>query len=127
MHFTVECKRLIKMIEAVRRKAPGQKRRDKNLQLFACSARVFVSANGVTAGEEGLVRADGCCNLPLDQFLSILKSYAHKPNLTIEADERSLRHFTTTLSVSGYTKSVKPPADFIVGKVTDTWVSGGDK
>lgn len=125
MHFTVEHKRLVKMIEAVRRKMPGQKRKDKHLHIFACAARVFVTANGVTAGEEALVLADGGCNLALEPFLGILKTYANKPNVTIQADEHSLRLFTTTHSASGYTKTVNPPADFIVGKVTDLSVGSG--
>ncbi len=34
MHFTVERKRLVKMIEAVQKKMPGQNRREKTLHLF---------------------------------------------------------------------------------------------
>jgi hypothetical protein len=119
MHFTVERKRLVKMIEAVQKKMPGQKRREKTLHLFACSARAFVSANGVTAGKEALVFEDGGCDLKLDLFLSILKTYADKPNITIQADERSLRLFTTTIPISNYSKTVVPPAEFVVGHVTD--------
>jgi hypothetical protein len=44
MHFTIERKRLIKMLEAVRRKLPGQKKKDKEVRLFACAAYVFVEA-----------------------------------------------------------------------------------
>src|SRR5687768_15310473 len=61
MHFTVERARLVKMLESVRRKLPGQKMKDKDVRLFACSARVFVEANGVTAGAEALVLRDGGC------------------------------------------------------------------
>lgn len=126
MHFTIERKRLVKMLESVRRKLPGQKKKDKEVRLYACAARVFVEANGVTAGEEALVLRDGGCRQPLEQFLALVKSYPDKEHMTIEADERALRMFTSTVSVSGYTRDVKPPAEFVVGKVTDTWVSGAN-
>ena len=70
---------------------------------------------------------DGCCRQPLEQFLELVKSYAEKEQVTIQADERALRMFTSTRSVSGFTCDVKPPADFIVGRVTDTWVSGANQ
>ncbi len=127
MHFTVDRKRLVKMLEAVRRKLPGVKKKDKNVRIYACAARVFVEANGVTAGEEALVFRDGGCHQPLEQFLMLLKSYSPKENVTIEADERVLRLFTSTVNVSDYTADVKPPAHFVVGQVADTWVSGGKK
>jgi hypothetical protein len=127
MHFTIERKRLVKMLESVRKKAPGQKKKAKEVRIFACAARVFVEANGVTAGEEALVFRDGGCLQPLDQFLALVKSYTNKENVTIEADDRSLRMFTSTVGVSDYRPDVKPPADFIVGSVTDTWVARGDK
>lgn len=57
----------------------------------------------------------------------LLKSYSNKENVTIEADGRTLKLFTSTVGVSGYTPDVKPPAKFFVGQVTDTWVSGGEK
>ena len=56
MHFTIERKRLVKMLQSVRLKLPGQKKQDKTVRLYACVARVFVEANGVTAGEEALHR-----------------------------------------------------------------------
>lgn len=127
MHFTIELKRLIKMIETVRRKLPGQKKKDKFLRLYACAARVFVEANGVTAGEEALVLRDGGCRQLLEQFLALLKTYSDKENVTIDADEKSLRVFTSTLPVIDFTRDVQPPADFVVGRVTDTWVASGDK
>jgi hypothetical protein len=46
MRFTIERKRLVKMLESVRRKLPGQKKKDKEVRLYACAARVFVEANG---------------------------------------------------------------------------------
>lgn len=124
MQFTIELKRLIKMTESVRRKLPGQKKKDKHVRLYACAARVFVEANGVTAGEEALVLRDGGCRQPLEQFLALLKSYSTKENVTIEADEKSLRLFTSTVPNFDFTPDVKPPADFVVGKVTDAWITG---
>src|ERR1035437_733428 len=124
MHFTIDRKRLGKMLESVRRKLPGVKKKDKDVRIYACSARVFVEANGVTTGEEALVFRDGGCTQPMERFLILLKSYAPKENVTIEADERALKLFNSTLNNSGYTPDVKPPAKFFVGQVTDTWVSG---
>ena len=123
MHFTIDRKRLVKMIESVRRKLPGAKKRDKDVRIYACAARVFVEANGVTAGEEALVLRDGGCTQPMEQFLMLLKSYSTKENVTIEADERTLKLFNSTLNNSGYTADVKPPAHFVVGQITDTWVT----
>ncbi len=124
MHFTIERARLVKMLESVRRKLPGQKMKDKDVRVFACAARVFVEANRVTAGAESLELRDGGCLPLLEQFLALIKSYPDKKNVTIEADRRALRMFTSTRSISGFTTEVKPPSNFVVGKVTDTWVSG---
>ena len=102
MHFTIDRKRLVKMLEIVRRKLPGAKKKNKDVRIYACAARVFVEANGMTAGEESLVFQDGGCILPLERFLMLLKSYSTKENVTIEANERALKMFTTTVGVSGY-------------------------
>src|ERR1019366_2568782 len=127
MHFTIERKRLVKMLESVRRKLPGAKKMDKNVRIYACAARVFVEANTLTADEEALVLRDGSCTQPMEQFLMLLKSYSTKENVTIEPDERTLKLFNSTLNNSGYTQDVKPPAKFFVGQVTDTWVAADDK
>jgi hypothetical protein len=37
MHFTIEHKRLVKMLKSVRRKLPGQKKKDKEVRLYACA------------------------------------------------------------------------------------------
>ena len=123
MHFTIERKRLIKMLEHVRRKLPGQKGKDKNVRLYACAARVFVEANSVTAGEESLVLEDGGCLFPLETFLALLRTYPKKKNVTIQADATGLRLFTTTMPVFSYTKNMQAPADFFVGSVNDEWVA----
>jgi hypothetical protein len=113
------------MLAQVRQKRPGVKKKSRTVRLYACAARVFVESNAITAGEESLVLADGGCTLLLEQFVAILKSYRGKLNVTIQADQHSLCLFTTTLPISGYTKTVQPPAAFVVGRVTDMWVAGG--
>jgi hypothetical protein len=40
MHFTIERKRLVKMLESLRRKLPGAKKKDKDVRIYACAARV---------------------------------------------------------------------------------------
>ena len=65
----VERAALVKMLQCVGTKAPAQKRRDKQIRLFACAARVFVEANETVAGTEALVFADGTCILQHDIFL----------------------------------------------------------
>lgn len=119
MKFTVERATLVKMLELVGRKAPTQKRRDKQVRLSACAARVFVEANQSTAGIEALVFADGRCVLAHDTFLKLLKSYAPKPNVTMDADERAIRFFSTTLPATSYSAAVTPPGTFKVFPVTD--------
>ena len=118
MHFTVDYKRLVKMIETVNRKMPGAKK-DKEVIIYACAARVFVEANGVTAGEEALVFRDGGCRQSIKEFLFLLKSYAPKKNVTIEADEDRFKFFNTSVGVFCYWPDPKPPAHFVVGRVTD--------
>ena len=38
------------MLEAVRRNLPGRKGKDEDFRIYACVARVFVAANGMTIG-----------------------------------------------------------------------------
>lgn len=115
------------MLKQVREKRPGKKKIARPVRLYACAARVFVETDSVTAGEEALVFTDGGCMLLLEQFIAILETYAGKANVTIQVDEKSLRMFSTALPVSNYTNNVKPPAHFVVGRVTDTWVSGQNR
>jgi hypothetical protein len=122
MHFTVDYKRLVKMIEIVRRKLPGAKKKDVGIRIYACAARVFVEANGVIAGEEALVFRDGGCNQNLEGFFNVLKSYGPKKNVTIEATDKNLKLFNSTFEVWCYWPNPKPPAKFIVGRVTDLGV-----
>ena len=124
MNFTIERKRLIKTIEHVRRELPGQKKKEKEMRLYVCAARVFVEANGITVGEETLVVREGGCRQPVEHFLSLLKSYPDKQHATVDADERALRLFSSTQPVSEFSREVKPPAKFVVGRITDTWAAG---
>jgi len=129
MHFTIDRKRLIKMIEIVRRSRPGTRTRPsaRVMRIYAWASRVFVEANGMTAGEETMVLRDGGCTQPIKRFRALLKSYSSKENVTVEADGWVLKMFRSTVSVTGYTPDVKLPADFIVGSVTDTWVSSASQ
>jgi hypothetical protein len=125
MHFTIERKRLIKMLQVLHKNRPGTRKNAKELRLYACAARVFVEANDVTAGEETLVYEDGGCVVPLLMFTELLKSYSKKENVTVKADEKAMRIFTSTVPITGFTKDVSPPSRFMVWQVTDTWVVGG--
>lgn len=127
MHFTVERKRLVKMLEVLHKNRPGTRKNAKVVRRYACAARVFVEANDVTAGEETLVYEDGGCVIPLKMFTALLKAYPDKENVTIKADKKALTVFTSILPVIGFTADVTPPAKFFVGRVTDTWVAGGGK
>ena len=95
------------------------------MRIYACASRVFVEANGMTAGEETMVLQDGGCTLSIKPFLALLKCHPRKENVTIETDKWVLTMYTHAIAVNRYTADVKPPADFIVGRVTDAWVSGG--
>ncbi|MSR67187.1 MAG: hypothetical protein EXS24_07440 [Pedosphaera sp.] len=119
MRFTLELPALIKMVQQAGKKMPGQKRADQTLRLYACAARVFVESNQTVAGMEALVLKDGGCTLPREVFLKLLKSYAPKPHITIEADERTVRFGSTTLNSVGYSPTATPPGHFQVFPVTD--------
>ena len=127
MKFTVERSTLIKMLQLVGRKMPAQKRRDQQVRLSAWAARVFVEANQSTGGVEALVLQEGTCLLPHDVFVKLLKSYAPKENITVEAGERAIKFGSTTLPVSGFSSTVTPPGQFQVFAVTDTWVASGSQ
>lgn len=127
MHFTIERKRLIKMLQVLHKNRPGLRNNAKEVRLYACAVRVFVEANDVTAGEETLVYEDGSCVLPLAMFTALLKAYPDKENVTIKADKKALSLFTSTIPITGFTVNVQPPAQFFVGRVTDTWVAGGSQ
>jgi hypothetical protein len=69
MHFTIDRRRFIKMLESVWRKLPNQKGKQREVRIYSCAARVFVEANGVTAGEEALVLEEGSCFQSMEPFL----------------------------------------------------------
>ena len=73
-----------------------------------------------------MVLRDGGCLLPVKRFLVVLKWYSKKENVTIEADGRVLKMFRSILKITDYTADVKPPADFVVGRVTDTNIDGSE-
>lgn len=119
MKFTVERAALVKMLELVGKKMPGQKRRDKTVRLSACAARVFVEGNDSTAGVEAMVLEDGTCVLPHDLFAKLLKSYTPRANLIFEATETAIRFGSTSLPISGYSRAVTPPGKFQMMAVTN--------
>jgi len=119
MKFTLELPALIRMVQQVGKKMPGQKRADVSLRLYACAARVFVESNKTVAGMEALVLEEGGCTLSREAFLKLLKSYAPEPHITIEADERTVRFGSTTLNYAAYSPTATPPAQFQVFPVTD--------
>ena len=123
MKFTVEQKALLKMLKLVGKKMPYAKRSDPVVRLSACAARVFVEANESVAGVEALVFEDGTCTVPREHFTDLIKSYRHKRNLTIEANERVIEVASSQRSVLSYSAKVKPPARLQVFPVTDTWVA----
>ena len=112
MKFTVERKLLVKMLQCIGKKHPTQTRRDEQVLLSACAARVFVEANQTTAGTETLVFEDGTCFLQQKMFLQVLKTYKTKPDVTIEADGRTLRFFSTTLEITDFSHTVTAPGKF---------------
>lgn len=123
MKFTVERKALEKMLKQVGKRMPGTKRSDSVLRLSACSARVFVQANGVTAGIEALVFEDGTCTLDRKLLTQFVRTYKPKNNLTIEANAKFIEFGGSRLNVLGYSAKATPPGEFQVFPVTDTWVA----
>jgi hypothetical protein len=123
MKFTIERAPLVKVLEVIGRKAPSKKWRDKQVRLSACAPRVFVEANESTGGIEALVFEDGACFLEHKTFLKLLKMHSPKKNIIVEVDERKITFASTTLSVSGYSRTVTPPGKFQVFPVTDNWLS----
>src|SRR5258706_244015 len=123
MKFTIERAALVKVLEVIGRKAPSKKWREKEVRLLACAPRVFVEANESAGGIEALVLEDGTCFLEHKIFLKLLKTHFPKKNITVEGDEHKITFATTTLPVSGYSRTFTPPAKFKVFSVTDVWIS----
>jgi len=91
MKFSVERVALERMIDQLKCDRGVKGQRQRMMRLSACAARVFVEANGVAAGIEALVLADGGCNVPRIGFLKMLHTYHPKLNVTISADAGELR------------------------------------
>ena len=119
MKFTVERAALVKMLKLTGGKSPSQKRRDRLVRLSACAARVFVEANEMTGGVEALVLEDGTCLLGHDVFLKVLRTYAPKVHISIRVDESTLKLGSTTLPISGYSRTVTPPGKFQMIPLSD--------
>lgn len=122
MKFTITQQDLLNMLKQVSKKQPWAKRHDKVLRLSACAARVFVEANETVAGIEALVLQDGACTLDRTMFTDLVKTYAGRTNLTIEANERFLQIANTRINIQNFSPTASPPAKFQVFRVTDTWV-----
>ena len=123
MKFTIERAALVKVLEVIGRKAPSKKWRDKEVRLFACAPRVFVEANESTGGIEAMVFEDGTCFLEHKTFLKLLKMHFPKKNITVEVDEQKIKFASTTLPISGFSRTAIPPGKFKVFPVTDDWLS----
>src|ERR1035438_420973 len=123
MKFTIERAPFVKVLEVIARKAPSKKWRDKEVRLLACAPRVFVEANESNGRIEALVFEDGTCVLEHKTFLKLLKMHSPKKNITVEIDEHKIKFASTTLPVSGYSRTVTPPGKFKIFPVTDDWLS----
>ena len=110
------------MLKQVSKKQPWVKRPDPVLRLSACAARVFLESNETVAGIEALVLVDGTCTLDRANFTFIVKTYAKKTNLMIEANERFLQIANTRVNIQSYSARATPPAKFQVCRVSDTWI-----
>jgi hypothetical protein len=93
------------------------------VRLLACAPRVFVEANESTGGIEAMVFKDGTCFLEHKTFLKLLKMHSPKKNITVEVDEHKIKCASTTLPISGFSRTAISPGQFKVFPVTDDWVS----
>src|SRR5260370_15715707 len=91
MKFSVERVALERMIEQLKADRGVKGQQQRMMRLSTCAARALVEANGVAAGIEALVLADGGCNVPRIRFLKILRTYHPKLNVTIAGDAGELR------------------------------------
>lgn len=119
MHFTAERRRLIDRITLLRR----NKYNPRRVFLYACAARVFVQFGNDVAGEEALVFQDGGVNVSTRQLLNLLCSFPSKKSITVLADKHRLHIGDESISVSAYIPQPAPPAEFVIGRVTDTWLA----
>lgn len=123
MKFTVERVTLERMVAQLKVERGVKGPRQRMLRLSACAARVFVEANGVTAGVEALVFEDGACNVPRMKFLKILRTFAPKPNITLSADENGLRIEGFVMKATCFSPTAAAPGEFQIFPVTDGWLA----
>lgn len=123
MKFTVERVTLERMVAQLKVERGMKGPRQRMLRLSACAARVFVEANGVTAGIEALVLEDGACNVPRMKFLKVLRTFAPKPNITLSADENGLRIEGFVMKATCFSPTAAAPGEFQVFPVTDGWLA----
>jgi len=121
MRFTAERKLLIRLLQVVGQKMPGQKRADKRVRLTACSPRVFVEANSTTAGTEALVLQDGTCSIDLKPFLAMLNGYENKEHLMFEAGPNWIKFGATILNTAGYSPRAEAPGEIQSVPLTVRW------
>ena len=87
MKFIVDRLLLVRMLKAVRKRAPLRGRPQKMLKVSAVDCRVFVEANGKIAGTEALVLVEGSCGLVHATLLRLLRSFARgRTNILFETD-----------------------------------------
>ena len=119
MKFIVERIALQRMIEQLKFERGVAGAQQRMLRLSACAARVFVEANHVTAGIEALVLEDGACNVPRMKFLKVLRTFTHKPNITLAADASGLRIEGFVMKATHFSPVAIAPREFQVFPVTD--------
>jgi hypothetical protein len=119
MKFTVNRIALERMVGQLKIEPGVKGPQQRMVRLSACAARVFVEANGVTAGIEALVLEDGACNVPRMKFLKVLRTFHPKQNITLAADASGLRIVSFTMKATSYSPAAVPPGEFQVFPVTD--------
>jgi hypothetical protein len=97
--------------------------RQGKMQLWVCSARVFVESNGVAAGMEALVLEDGVCNVARTKFLKVLRTFHYKENIRLTADAGGLRMEGFLMKVTKFSPVTTAPGEFQVFPVRDGWLA----
>jgi hypothetical protein len=123
MKFSIDRVTLERMVKhlGVERGVKGP--RESMMRISACVARVFVEANGVTAGVEALVLEDGACSVPRMKFLKVLRTFAPKPAILVSVDEDGLRIENFLMKVTDFSPKATAPGKFPVSPVKDTWLA----
>jgi len=116
MKFSIELDALIRIVETVSKKMPNRQGVDARLRVIASPAQVVVASNQTEAGIKALVSQEGRCTLRRTKFLSVLRTYVGKANLTIEADKCGLRIGGFSMPVLSYSGGAETPGEV---QVTD--------